>query len=338
MTISKKKQISLFMGIILTCTFLFSNAFAKENYSDKQSNMVNFNLDKYFVQIQNKGFSEYVNAIATFPNGSSVNINEDAIWKSDNTDIVYAENGRLLAMGKGTVKVSVSYEGFKQTIDVKVLNDINYEKLNHSIKKSSNESVMAASTWRDDITGKASRMLNYAWTPTRNLPKYNSSVNGYFTAGTMYYGVPYTTTDRNMQVDETGFYYAMSYSDFYTPWSNGTKTMPRYGNDCSGFSSFAWGIYPQTTYDFINGVANNTYRKVGSYNVNSPSTSDLISSYASLQEGDVVVTGEHMFVIDTNNSSGSYVWAFEQTPTLPVYSYHTYSQMASGLYRPISKY
>ncbi len=201
---------------------------------------------------------------------------------------------------------------------------------------------MTVDQWRRDITNKASRMLNYAWTPTRDFGRYRPDDNGIFKAGTTYYGIPYTKTERYMQVDESLFYYVMSNSDFYTPWSNGTYMMPKYGNDCSGFSSFAWGIYPLATWDFMSGAVNGTYKKVKAgtteYNMTSPSRSDLITCYASLQEGDVVVAQDHMFIIDMNYPSSGYVWAYEQTPTLPRYAMWTYSDMANGQYRPISKY
>lgn len=90
--------------------------------------------------------------------------------------------------------------------------------------------------------------------------------------------------------------------------------MPKYGNDCSGFVSFAWGISKKGTGDFITGIRNGTYSKVGSYNANSPTTAELKEAYKSLQPGNAVGKSGHTFLIAANDAANSKVYVYEQTP------------------------
>ncbi len=87
--------------------------------------------------------------------------------------------------------------------------------------------------------------------------------------------------------------------------------MPKYGNDCSGFLSFAWDTTRYTTNDFITGIKNGKFKKVGNYDAYNPLRSDLLSSYDSLQAGDAVVTNGHTFMIARNDSRNKKVYAIE---------------------------
>ncbi|QNU67673.1 hypothetical protein EHE19_004150 [Ruminiclostridium herbifermentans] len=301
------------------------------------------------VIIESNGYSEFIDAIATLEDNSEKNVNYDAVWETDNPDVAIVMEGRILAEGKGHAKIKVSYGGFERFIDVQVLKEVDLIKeakaLNQKLKNtSSNSNSKSISTFsltsneRQAIYDRAMTMLSYVWTPTKNLSKRGGGV---FTAGTSYLGLPYT---QEKQVDRNGFIAAMSYSDFYTPqpyydtkWN--LFYQPKYGNDCSGFTSFSWGILRQTTLDFYNGLGT-TYPKVGSYNENSPSTTDLLASYQLLQMGDAVVyrnsAGGHVFLISVNFTNESRVQAFEQAGPVCSITYWTYSQLASQKYMPFT--
>lgn len=111
--------------------------------------------------------------------------------------------------------------------------------------------------------------------------------------------------------------------------------MPKYGNDCSAFVSFAFGISRQTTYTFIDGIRNGTYPKVGSYSVDSPAYSELISSYPLMQSGDAITNTGHSILIAGNYSD--WCICYEQTPPQVAYTYYDHTQLANQSYIPFSK-
>ncbi|AZT89965.1 hypothetical protein ELD05_04470 [Caldicellulosiruptor changbaiensis] len=96
------------------------------------------------------------------------------------------------------------------------------------------------------------------------------------------------------------------------------------------------GISRKITTDFINGIKNGTYKKVGNYNVDNPSTNDLLNSYPNLKMGDAVVNAGHTFLIAANDSKNKKVYAYEQTPYYAQYTCWTYEQMANGKYMPFT--
>lgn len=102
----------------------------------------------------------------------------------------------------------------------------------------------------------------------------------------------------------------------------------------TGFVSFCWGITRKVTGEFIDGINNGTYNKVGTYNTSSPSSTDLKNAYKLLQTGNAVVNTGHTFLIDTNLTSSSKVYCYEQTPYNAQYTVWTYDQLVAGLYLP----
>lgn len=147
------------------------------------------------------------------------------------------------------------------------------------------------------------------------------------------------------QVDDVGFLDRLtnsSSSGFYDNYTrtldNETIIMPKYGNDCSGFLSFAWNIPRQTTTKFVNGIKNGTYKKVGNYNANAPTYSDLHNSYKYLQKGDALVKNGHTFFVIASSEDFGFCYCYEQTPYYAIASYWDYEDLASQGYMPFGKY
>lgn len=84
-------------------------------------------------------------------------------------------------------------------------------------------------------------------------------------------------------------------------------------------------------------MKNGTYPKVGSYDANNPTNSDLLNSYPSLQKGDAVVSSSqsHTFIIALNFSD--FVHAYEQTPYMATLTVWTYDQLANKKHMPFTK-
>ncbi len=264
---------------------------------------------------------------------------------SSDIDVAFAEGGRILALGKGKTVITVKYGSFSKEILVSVKKKIdliadvkenqkNIDYLNTPSSESSDIGIMSlTSSERSRINSLCLQMMATYWTPTQNLLGYGGGY--YFTSGTSYVGIPYT---RYIQKDRAGFLAAMNYSDFYTPYttSSGTK-MPRYGNDCSGFTSIAWEIPRIDSATFIQRVQNGTYPKVGSYNAYNPDYFDLFFSYYDLQTGDAVVHSGHVFIIAVNYTSQGKLQCFEQAgPTCNI-TYWYYNNLAQLSYMPFSR-
>lgn len=302
------------------------------------------------VVIESNGYSEFVDCYATLDDNTVINVNYDAKWETYNQNIAVAFEGRILAKGKGKTRIKVSYEGFEKYIDVEILKEIDLikeEKALNEIFKSrkSNDDMLGTlsltNSERQEIRDKAMAMIAYIWRPAKDLTGWKDLYT--FEKDTTCIGIPYSQTPN--QVDEAGFKSAQSKSDFYTSITS-PNIMPRYGNDCSGFTSFSWGISRQTTLSFYNGIKKGTYPKVGSYNADtptSPSASELKNSYKLLQTGDAVVyrtsdnTGGHVFVIAVNFTTDSKVQCFEQTDPYCDITYWTYDQLANRKYMPFAK-
>jgi hypothetical protein len=330
-----KKLFLLFCTVIFIITsftsvlaedFLSSNI---NTINDNQISELNVSVDK--IEILQKGASEFVDANIILKDGSFTNVNNSAIWISDNPEIVFPYEGRILALNEGSTTVTVYYNDFKQKIDIKVLKEKVFEKVPEL-------SILPGTKSSDPSTIKAkcSAMINYGWKPTKNLIGWRDQYT--FKANNTYNGIPYSQTEY--QKDDTGFGNALKLSDFYDAYSRvidgQSIKMPKYGNDCSGFTSFAWGISRHTSASFISGIKNEEFSKVGEYDVDNPTKEDLKTAYESLTTGDAVVTNGHVFVIDQNNSNYTpkSCYCYEQTPYLAIWSIWTYDQMANGKYRP----
>lgn len=289
-------------------------------------------LSNDVITIEKTGESTFIDIIAKYENGTFDNISNIVEWKSENPDIVYADNGRILALDKGTTTVTVSFLEFTKTIEVNVLETCNIQKEILELESIDHRPISPNSYLRNYVTNKAKQMVEVSWKPRRNLKGWRGKYT--FKAGTTYRGIPYSQTA--FQKDNIGFKNSLRKNDFYNNYTRFSKTMPKYGNDCSGFVSFAWGTSRKTTSNFVNGIKNGTYSKVGSYNANNPSRSHLIKSYRKLRKGDAVVKQGHTFLIASNSTKNSKVYVYEQTPYKALYTTWTYNQMANAKYMPFT--
>ncbi|MBR3762839.1 MAG: hypothetical protein IKK59_08905 [Lachnospiraceae bacterium] len=278
------------------------------------------------IYINLEGMSVYVDFSGMEENFDATSVE----YVSEDADVAIAWDGRILATGKGTTDI-ILYVGNEQyTINVTVKEAISDELLDAIERVSKGKSLARISVERQAIIDKASDMVSILWRPTTNLIGWR---NGYtFEAGKVYSGVPYSMTIN--QCDDVEFEAAMSNSDFYDSYSrtinNKTYTMPKYGSDCSGFVSFAWGM---------NKVGTNTFIKYPS-----------IGGYENLQPGDAVVyrvnDEGHIILVLINfqtpsDSSGydePYLACYEQTPYHADLTFHTYAALLNGGYKAISKF
>lgn len=268
-------------------------------------------------------------------------IAENVTYESSDNNIVFPDDGRILALKTGEALIKVGYEGYSETIRVVVEKEFDQSAYKSFLNVSGEEKIgtMAADPNNDArmaITAKARAMVYQAWRPAKNLVKWGelSATWKYFEKDVIQFGLPYT---QAIQVDEISFLNKMtSASDFYTPnqsINTGTKKVaPQYGNDCSGFVSFSWGITRINTTAFIDRINKGTYRR--------------LSKYSELRSGDAVVVSGHMFLIANNfeiPSQGSsikesYVACHEQTPPYARDTFWTYAQLQSKGYIPFSKF
>ncbi|MEO3946382.1 hypothetical protein [Gorillibacterium sp. CAU 1737] len=293
-------------------------------------------LSQKEVALEHNGESVFVDAVGELAEGSFINLGQKAVWSSDNTDVVFADAGRLLAIGAGKATVTVEYGGIKEVIEVSVAKTLDLQKEVETLEATKVGTISPfgfSASDRTTVVDKAKGMVNMTWTPTKDVRGWKNNTT--FKANTKYTGMPYSQTEN--QKDKDGFTKAMSATDFYTNYTRFDIIMPRYGNDCSGFVSFAWGISRQTTSGFVSGIQDGTYAKVGTYNSSTPTKADLKAAYKKLAAGDAVVKSGHTFLIASNDTTNSKVYAYEQTPNLAVYTTWTYESMGSDGYMPYTK-
>lgn len=312
-------------------------------------------LSSYNLIIENNAESEWIDVIAKLNNGKFINITNEVEWDSEDYDIAYIFNGRVFAESPGETNITVKYGVLKKNIHVTVLHYLDIaeeiEKLDCLVEldyedkeaiEDGPELFLSASD-RNEIIDRAKAMTDVTWVPNKDLNGWTRK--GHFKAGKKYKGIPYSQT--YYQKDDKEFITAMQNKDFYDEFKIGKILMPKYGSDCSGFVSFAWGLKRNTTYDFVTGINNGTYSKVGSYDPTNLSKKELEKAYKKLKKGDAVVfrrmnkqTNQvegHTFIIAKNDIKNSKVYAYEQTPYKATYTSHSYSSMAGMFYMPFSK-
>lgn len=80
-----------------------------------------------FVSIPYNGRSKFVDIVAKIDDNTYVNVTSVVDWESEDNDVAYADNGRILARGQGSTTVKASLAGFDVLIDVEVENYIDLE-------------------------------------------------------------------------------------------------------------------------------------------------------------------------------------------------------------------
>lgn len=220
--------------------------------------------------------------------------------------------------------ISISYGDVKRKIKVEVLKKVDLLKQEERLFKTFKENYTniplttrsLTTDVREQIRLKALAMCSYAWRPSKDLIGWKNRYTFKKDKGVL--GIPYSQTPY--QSDEESFHTARTEkNDFYDPLyftSGNTKyAQPRYGNDCSGFTSFCWGISRQ----------------------------NLLDSYELMQLGDAVVyrnslnSSGHVFIIAVNFTNENKVQCFEQTPYTCSITNWTYDQLAAKKYMPFAK-
>lgn len=237
-----------------------------------------------------KGSSETLKATVTLSN-------KEVTWTSSNNKVVTVDkNGKVKAIAPGTATITVKTKDKGKTAKCTV-------------------TVNNISKARQKILDNAKNMVYFEWSHKYKFSSWRSKKT--FNPGTKYKGMPYT---QNVQVKNTSEFLnkIKSRKDLTVKINN--ISMPRYGNDCSGFVSAAWQIPRQTT----SSVHSNGY-------VNE------LSSFSKLQPGDAINNSKKhimLFVRWADNSKTKAV-VYEQTPPQAKESIHSVSNLKAKGYKPI---
>lgn len=171
--------------------------------------------------------------------------------------------------------------------------------------------------------------------PTQTFCMWNGVTNNKtFKADNVYYEIPYS---QLTQVDEIVFLNKLSSAtDFYQNGDVGGKSCPRYGVDCSGYVSFAFGIERMTTSSMITALQNNSGKiiKVGDYNPKSLKKTEVFAAYAILEASNAMVHNGHARLVLSNDVSSEQIVVYETNNTLPVVSIYTYDDLWKDRYMP----
>ncbi|MBQ7776273.1 MAG: hypothetical protein IJ379_10170 [Lachnospiraceae bacterium] len=281
------------------------------------------------VIIQKAGASEFIDVYGFDLEGAKHYVSEYAIWTSSNNEVVFADRGRLLAQGKGNAEVTVSYGTDECVIQVTVEENVNYEEL----LANAISTCDMTNEQRLRYVANANAMVAYSWTPTSTLTGWRG--NYAFVAGTTYHGIPYSQTEYQTDLDE--FISSLNQADFYSSYTSGGVVMPKYGNDCSGFVSFAYELPRQNTTQLLYSLRNGAYKRIGSYDADNPTYNELMSSYPYMTAGDALVKQGHAMFVASNMSDENYCIMYEQTPGYARTTQWTYTELAEDGYMPFSK-
>ena len=244
-----------------------------------------------------KGKSETLKATISPSNAS----NKGVTWTSSNSKVATVDkNGKVKAISKGTATIIVKTKDKGKTAKCTVtVNDI--------------------SKARQKILDNARKMVYFEWSPKYQFSAWRAQKT--FKPGTKYKGIPYT---QNVQVKNTSEFISKINSRKDLTVVIGGITMPRYGNDCSGFISAVWQIPRQTTPNLKNG---NYTTKLNNFN--------------ELQPGDAIVTitpweKRHVrLFVRWADSSKTKMVVYEQTPPQAKESTYSVSDLKVKGYTPI---
>jgi len=104
--------------VLITVFSLRAAVAADPEISSSSASLI---VSKDNVEIPQKGASEFIDVYIKLQDGSTLDITHKANWETDNQDVAIAYDGKILALGEGNTFVTVSYNGMKQIIQVKVL-------------------------------------------------------------------------------------------------------------------------------------------------------------------------------------------------------------------------
>lgn len=242
-----------------------SVAYAEHNIcqaieSDSAFEVEDILLEMSHIDLEETGRVCFIDPIAAYTDGSYQNITNIANWYTSDENVVSIYNGQLIANQSGNAIVTLTYQDITKNISVSVLNTVNPAEIIETLSYNDSATTFNSSTTdRNTIISTAKSMVEMTWTPTQNLTGWKGSI---FSQGKTVTGMPYSQTPY--QKDKNGFLSSMSNGDFYSVYIDAKqRSMPRYGNDCSGFLSFSWGISRTTTQGFLKGISDGTYSTVG---------------------------------------------------------------------------
>ena len=282
-------------------------------------------------------FDDFIDAIYS-EGGIFTNVSAIADWESDNPDIVSVNQGRLLTTEReGEANITVKYQGKTETIHVEVRA---LSRGKRRVKRFP-KPILAAN--RQQALDRALAMIEFTWTTTKDLSVWQDKQGvpaKVYPKGTTVHGIIYTQSEYQRGLEE--FKEDLKRPDFYSKYigefteSKANRTMPMYGNDCSGFVSIAWGIERTGTATFIEGMKKGRFKKVGNYNSSSPSSTALLAAYKVMQPGDALVKEGHIMLVASVDALGQSVTVYEQTPYHAIISKKSFSSLLKSSYCPIT--
>lgn len=299
------------------------------------------------------GCVQYVDIVGKMADGKYVNLSRQVTVFSCDESVATYDCGRICAQGKGNTTIHLLYGEYLFDIDVTVESEVVWEDYFNALIASlqQEEDIMAHSVPGKNLSLVMTRAGNMAFVEWVAMEDFTMNDGTVKQAGTLIKGVPYAL--RSVVYDDIGFlekyneYNAGAENGFYDifPREKSNKKIvydAKYGLDCSGFLSFAWGTPRRTTSYYRNALANLSmqieYEKVGSYDYDGTNfdTEELKKAYESLSVGDAVVNGTHCRLVSTNDVSQEKIIFIEAGGNTPaIYSY-TYDTLAKEGYLPFT--
>ncbi|MBE6049949.1 MAG: NlpC/P60 family protein [Clostridium sp.] len=174
-----------------------------------------------------------------------------------------------------------------------------------------NSTPSPISQTRQAIIKRAQDMVDMTWKTPKEFTGWKRQK--VFKTNTTYTGMPYSQTPNQMTSPTNFTNSIQNYSGSLTLTS--PQTQPRFGNDCSGFVSAAWGISRHTTSTL-------------------PNVSTEIS-YSNLQPGDILnLAGSHTFMFKGwSNASKTEMVVLEQTPPSAVQTIKSVAKCKTNGYK-----
>ena len=325
-------SVVLLIGICITAILILGKIPDRKNHET----IASIEIDKTQITFSNNGLSEFIEIVGTNSDGETVNLTWAASKKISDQDVAIIIGDRIISRGKGLTDIQVTTGDFEKIISIEVLSDLDLESMIENKISDLPETNGLTAAEREAIISKASDMYNVEWSPTQALISFD---NMFIYETDKTYNIPYSQTAN--QIDEIKFKEMANSDDFYDSYKRYLKpykrrvAMPKYGSDCSGFVSFSWGVQRESTATFISKIIKGKYPKVGSYDPENLTYSDLITSYSHMLPGDAVVRYGHVILIAQNYSDFAY--CYEQIGLEIELTYWAHSDLASRGYMPFSR-
>lgn len=280
-------------------------------------------------------YDKFIDAIY-FEDGIFTNISAIADWSSDNPDVASVFQGRIMTNEVGEANITVEYKGLRELVHVKVVNTPHTPSNAFGRVLRFPKPNLARD--RQEALNRAVDMINFTWTTTDNLTVWQHSKkrkSEIYPIGKTVKGIIYTQSGN--QTDLAEFKEALGEPDFYSVYvgtfadGKTPRTMPRYGNDCSGFVSISWGTSRHTTADFFTEIRGGTFSKIGNYDLEHPDRASLLESYKIMQPGDALLKKGHVMLVASVDVTNRSVTVYEQAPDYARISKKTFNDLVSDV-------